>query len=53
MKCIVPFRITTPLSMDQYGWTSVKATLYTGIIFVVVAVLSVAVFMAVKPLSRR
>lgn len=45
--------ITTPLSMDEYAWTSVQATLYTGILFGVAAIISVVVFMIAKPLSRK
>jgi hypothetical protein len=39
--------------MDEYAWTSVQATLYTGILFGVAAIISVVVFMIAKPLSRK
>ncbi|XP_062514051.1 major facilitator superfamily domain-containing protein 8-like [Corticium candelabrum] len=45
--------LTTPLSMDEYAWSSVQATFYNGILFAVAAVISVVTFLLAKPLSRK
>ncbi|XP_060077649.1 major facilitator superfamily domain-containing protein 8-like [Ylistrum balloti] len=45
--------IATPLTMDMFSWTKSEATLYTGIILAVGAVVSVFVFFVVKILVKR
>ncbi|KAM8938916.1 major facilitator superfamily domain-containing protein 8 [Pelodytes ibericus] len=45
--------IATPLTMDMYAWTRTKAVFYNGVILAAVGFESMAVFIAVKILSKR
>ncbi|XP_033742789.1 major facilitator superfamily domain-containing protein 8-like isoform X2 [Pecten maximus] len=45
--------IATPLTMDMFSWTKSEATLYTGIILAVGAVVAVFVFVVVKIIVKR
>ncbi|XP_078261411.1 major facilitator superfamily domain-containing protein 8 isoform X1 [Rhinoraja longicauda] len=45
--------IATPLTMDMYAWTGNQAVLYNGLLMVGAGVESIAVFMAIKFLSKR
>lgn len=45
--------IATPLTMDMYAWTGKQAVLYNGLLLVGAGVESIAVFMAIKFLSKR
>eukprot|EP00118_Oscarella_pearsei_P014401 m.123174 g.123174 ORF g.123174 m.123174 type:complete len:489 (+) comp37813_c0_seq2:67-1533(+) len=45
--------IATPSTMDEFAWTRKEATLYVGVIFAVSAVIAVAVFLVIKPLSKK
>ena len=45
--------LSTPICLDQFGWSESEAILYLGILMTVGGVISVFTFGAVGPLAKR
>lgn len=45
-------RLVSPLSLDEFGWSKVCATLYNNIMFVCSALVAIATFVAIKFISK-
>ena len=52
--CIIcPFRILSPLIMNEYAWSRDKTVLYGSIWLSIAGVIAVVCFLAIASLSKR